>query len=258
MSQATVFGQGYSSSAPSESYAFMAPRLYKPSDGKTRGIIWLEGAGTIASTDFSGDITGGPAGAVTVMTDFGYPVLSADMDSTPSQPTWANPTSISRMTDAYNYLTGTLGAKSGKIGLAGASHGSLTCLAWAVQNPSKVSYLYLALPANDIQDIVANRGAGLAGVGLSVQNVYNAWGGSSSTFNAAMPSGNPAHNASALAGIPTKLLYSSNDPIVDVSTVTALASAIGTSCTTVNTGANGHSTNNYVDTAFGAFLAANS
>lgn len=121
-----------------------------------------------------------------------------------------------------------------------------------------MAWLYLALPANDVQDMHDNRAAGLATVGLTPTDIETAYGGQTA-YNAAMPSQNPATNMAALAGIPARVLYSGNDPIVDVSTVNAMATAIGSSGTFINTGNNGHSTNNYNDTTAGiSFILANS
>lgn len=244
------YGVGqYSAGHATEAHAFVANRRYTPNT--KRGFVYLLGAGTVASNDLLG-LTGSSG----YFALGNYPSISADCGSTTSQGTWANPTGVSRMTDATNYFNTAFGAKIDKIGLVGVSHGSLTCLAWAVANASKVAFLYLALPACDVQDIHDNRAAGLATVGLSPTSIENAYGGLAG-YNAAMPASNPAANDSTLAGVPARILYSSNDPIVDTSTVTALAAAIGPSCTLINTGANGHSTGGYNDTGAGAFVVAN-
>jgi predicted alpha/beta hydrolase family esterase len=251
MGPVTSYGVGqYAPSASNEGHAFVTDRFYK-ANGTVRGCIYLLGAKSVAKTDLAPATTSAPLKA-------GLAVLSADCGSTTSTYTFGNSTSVSRMADAYTFLTGTLGAKTGKIGLVGVSGGALTCLAWAVQNPAKVAWMYLAIPAIDVQDIHDNRSAGLLTVGLTPTDIETAYGGQAA-YNAAMPAQNPASSLSALAGIPMRVLYSGDDPICDVSTVNALAASVGSSGTFVNTGNNGHSTGGLNDLASAIpFISANS
>lgn len=114
-----------------------------------------------------------------------------------------------------------------KVGLAGFSMGSLNALAWAGNNPTATKFVWATGPLVDLQAFDG------------VQQLEDAYAGgwSEATYGA---TSNPTTmaNAGKYAGIPIRLAYSGNDPVIPPATATAFAAKVNT--TAVNVGNIGH------------------
>lgn len=164
--------------------------------------------------------------------------------------TFGNDTAITRVGQAWTYGRAAFGTKSDKLCLYGSSMGGLPLLNWALANLPSVACVALVIGATDLRDMHDNgRGASI-GIDLTAA-IETAFGGLAG-YNAAATAHNPAEHASSFAGIPIRIWYSGNDPVVVPSTVTSFVAGVGASASAVNMGNLGHA----VDSAFAKDVAA--
>lgn len=204
-------------------------------DGSSRGIIECPGAGGTESsyiTNSAADFA-----MVQAVVESGRPIISFE-----SEHTWGNATAQGRVTDLRTFAQSTFGYASGKVNLIGGSMGGLIALNWAKANPTLVQSIALIIPAVNPQDIYDNNRGGYAA------EISTAWGGRPSDANT------PAKNAASFTAIPTKVWYSTNDPICIASEATTFASAAGAE--TQSLGAVGHGASSMVPQDFVDFFAA--
>lgn len=116
--------------------------------------------------------------------------------------------------------------KSGKVHLLGVSAGGLCVLNWAKNNPTLVQSMVLLIPVLNVIAVRSEDRGGFASV------VTTAYGGAPSAAD------NPTDYAADLAGIPTRLYYSTTDPITTASESQGFATASGAEL--VSMGAVGH------------------
>lgn len=198
----------------------LLPKAYHP-DGTHIGVMAIHGAGTSAilyrDTHWGQDVR--------LFADEGYPVVSDDFGGFQ---TWGNDTAIAAADDAYDYLTGTLGALSGddSVILYGISMGGCTALNWAVRNLSKVKAIVLIVPVVDLQDIHDNNRA-------SFRSTIEAAYGSEAAFNAASPTHSPVEFGASLAGIPIRIWYGAVDYICVPATQLQFKEIVGSSCSLI-------------------------
>lgn len=216
--------------------ADMAPSSYRR-DGTVRGVVYCHGAGQDAFVPMS-RLASGPVGTL-----FGqqplicelarnFPVACCDLGG--SQ-TWSSDAAINAVTAAVAWLKDPAkgGAKTDKVYLVGVSMGNLAAMGWARTHVADVAAICSLIPVSDLNDIVANNRGGFAGnVNAALGHVYNE--------GADGPTRNPTNYGAALAGIPTRLYYAGSDTVVIPSTVTGLATVIGSSATAVSAGALPH------------------
>jgi pimeloyl-ACP methyl ester carboxylesterase len=226
----TVASYGVSRYVAREHDATIVSRTFHP-DGTRLGIIYCHGSG-------------GTAASTMTPTNIGeFPLLHALAERYPvvgpaigSGPLWGNDLSNTRMSQVYAYIQTKVGAKAGKVILAGVSMGVLTALVWAHENPDSVAAVVGWLPAVDIADIHDHNRAGLR---ASINEHY---GGS---YDDAVQKyrHNPAYIATtgAYGGLPCRFYYASDDPIAIPATTTAIVAAIGSSASAVPLGPGGHS-----------------
>lgn len=220
-------------------------------DGSRRGIVFCHGAGELAATPLTG--TAGSKAAETRLLwalASRYPMVMFDAGAgsgTTSPDNWGNANAVTRLGQAITWLQtpaapglspGGGGAATGKVFLVAISMGSLLALNYAQAHPASVAAIVGILPAIDLDNIRDNTAFKAA--------ISSAWG--TGTWTApgtpALPGGaNPAvaGNHSAIGAIPQRLYYAPDDAIVATATVTAFASAVGSSVSLVNLGAGGHS-----------------
>lgn len=209
-----------------ESSTVTLPRDWRK-DGTRAAVILARGYGDDLMTGYD------PARGqllLQALTDAGYGCFYGDLGGN----SWGSDTALAGLTSAVSYMQGAIGAKAGKVALVGFSMGGLNVMAWAAANKASVSCVALCCPVSDLNNIYAN-----ASYTASINSAY---GGaySDATYGA-------AHNpkllaaAGAYSGLPVKAWYSSNDPIIPVSTVTANMTAIGATASSVNAGTQGHS-----------------
>lgn len=209
------------------------------------GVIYLEGShGT--GDDFIGDATGD------ALANAGFIAVSCDLSQTSTQGTYGNDTAQLRTEQVRTFIQGAsspMQAAAGRVHLFGTSGGATDAINYARANPQNVLSMYLIAPATDLLGLY-NSPARLASVGLTqaeMNKAYNSGVDDGGTaFRAAMPTHDPSApgNQQALAGIPMKLVYSTDDPAVLPSTVFAyadLVNAAGGNAVTASEGAVGHS-----------------
>jgi len=148
MSQYSSRGIGYSVTAPTETMMLIREKL-SPTDGTYHGILCFHGhAGDSSQFEPFGQSTITAPGYHTwQLAEAGYLMGSIDAGGGTA---WSNSAAMDRATDGYNWLTGTAGAKTGKIGLMGWSMGGMTALNWAKRNPTLVAGVLLWAPATDL------------------------------------------------------------------------------------------------------------
>ena len=205
-------------------------------------VLQLGGRGTTATIDL---LNGSPEQEA--LADRGFTVMAADWSGTTH---WGNDTAQARVATAKTYVQATpYGAKAGKVCLSGRSMGGLLSVLYALANPTAVQAVALAIPAVGLVDIHDNNRGGFA---TEIETAY----GGASAWNTAKAAHDAASRAGEYAalGIPTKIWYSSDDPICVPSVVTAFATAVGAS--TVNMGAQGHGVYSTFPGEAADFLAA--
>lgn len=221
-----------------EKDALLLPKDWH-SDGSRRGIIYAHAAGQEAYHITSWAVPMALGGFFPVACgDNGDP---ANLSGTTSGPfNWGNDNAIARITDAYNYLTGALGCKAGKVGLFGGSMGAIQLLNWARQNLAKVACIGLSIPVLDANDIYVNNKYQPATIPAAYGLVSPA----------AIPAGtllthNPVNYAAGdLNGVPIRLWPSDDDPVASNTTAAQAfaASGVGDTISVVSVGAQGHNT----------------
>ena len=221
--------------ATGEGSVLFLPTNWK-ADGTRRGVIYSHGATNTHTQLFGGGTFAGIYDAARLIADAGHPVFAGYFGGD----AWGNSTAVARFTDAFLYLTGTVGAKTDKVGLMGGSMGGCV-LAWAAQNLSKVTSFAGWVPVSDISDIHTNNR------GLLRSSINTAYGGSwtEATYGATYNPSTLATNGN-LAGLRYKAWYGSSDTVVISTTVTGVATAIGATASTVAVAGDHSSTINLV------------
>lgn len=192
----------------------MIQRLHTP-NGTRRLCVWCHSAGATAGQEHLEPWLG--AGALPLIDAVGLPMICAQF----AGQSWGNDTAQTRLTDAISYMTGgEFNARTDKVVLLGVSMGGLLALNWARANPAKVAAIVLCYPAVDLQWMHDNGAA---------TGTEAAYGGSLTTFNAAVAAHNPAVNTTAYQGVPIRMWYSDADTTVGTANQTAFASAVGSS-----------------------------
>jgi pimeloyl-ACP methyl ester carboxylesterase len=207
-----------------------------------QAVLRLGGRGT------TGAVAALQSGAEqSLMVERGFLVMEADWSSATH---WGNPTSQARVATAKTYVQAApYSAKAGKVCLYGRSMGGLLAVLYALANPSAVQAMALVHPAVGLIDIHDNNRGGYA------TEIETAYGGGAG-WNAAKASHDALSRTLEYAalGIPTKVWYSPDDPIVVASVVTAWADAIDAEL--VDMGAIGHSASASMPAEVATFLAA--
>lgn len=226
-----VSSYGYGRYAAAEADGVFHPQNYLP-DNTLRGVIWCHGAGGGAVSGFDGSNNARLLRCIG--TD--RPLIIADLGGALN---WGNDTSMARMDDAYDLLTGQFGAEIGKVFVAGGSMGTITALNWAKLHPELVAGFASVLSVFDIEDVRANnRGNQAAGINTAYGGTYV-----DATLRATK---NPAYwitQGTPLAGIPMRIWYSDDDDIAIPSigaTFAAAAFASGSDVIRTNLGSLGH------------------
>lgn len=210
--------------AVNEADSVILPKNWK-ADGTQRGIIYCPGFNSNALTQTISPFSVVPY----ALADAGIPVLSCDFGVGGNQ--FGNDTSSTRVAAAWTFFKSQFGVKTDKVGFIGGSMGSLTSLNWIQNNLATVSAWAGLIPATDLADLHDNRG-----FSTQINTAYTNLAG----YTAALATHSPIAytTGSTFNGLPMKMWYSSDDPTVVLSTITAFASVTGAA--TVNTGAHGH------------------
>lgn len=159
-----------------------------------------------------------------------YPILAGSYAGATG---FGNDTYITRVGQAVDFIDNNLKARSDKVAFFTGSGGTPGILNWAKDNVSRVACIVAGVPLVDIEDLHDNNRGGYA------DEVEAAYGGLAG-YTAAMPTHNPAQYPEAFAGLPIRLYYSTDDPLIYPPTVTAFAAGAGSSCEAISMGATGH------------------
>jgi pimeloyl-ACP methyl ester carboxylesterase len=217
-------------------------RLTTPLGGTA--IINCEGSHSLADSMLTADTLDRMA----VLAQAGYVSVCGDLSQTNTQGTFGNDTARTRVGQLRTFIQGStspLRAASGKVHITAGSGGCTDAINFARQNPSQVGAMYLIAPLVDVENFY-NNWTDATITQAEVNKAYNGGVDDGGTaFLAAMPTHNPSRtgNQAALAGIPMRLAYSTNDPYIPVSTVTTYADLVngaGGTATTISQGAVGH------------------
>ena len=200
--------------APIEDEVLLAPDGYVP-DGSTTGVLYCHGAGGTARGITDPALVGSYRIAHAIARR--YPLLSCELGG-PS--TWGSDLVIERVGMATNRLQRVHGARRGRLFLVGVSMGNLSAMGWAQRHPDRVAAIVGILPACDLNDLYGNDRFEVA---AKIDDAY----GRPYVEATDGPDRNPMAFAHRLAGLPTRLYYSTADSAVPADTVTALAVSIG-------------------------------
>jgi dienelactone hydrolase len=229
----STFAAGrYSATGSGESDALCFPRKARAA-GVKRGVLFCHGAEDTAIKVI--DPANVYRALVAKLVDQAQtPLEAADLGAVQgTSDVWGNSTGMGRMDDSWAWLKNANGggAKTDKAILVGGSMGGLMAVNWASRNPTLVAAIVLVIPALDLQDIYVNdRGPGLQA------EIQAAYGGAPDYATRS-----PMNLAASLTGIPTKIWYSTNDPVTpSVGTNATFAASVGSSCSTQSMGAVGH------------------
>lgn len=175
-----------------------------------------------------------------------FPLLCGDLSQTTTQGTFGNTTVQTRVGQLKTYAQGAsfpVPVASGKVHLIAGSGGFAAASLWANANPTLVSSIVGMAPLVDLEDFYTNRTDATI-TAVEVNKAYNAGVDDGGTaYQAAKVAHNPTKNVASLTGIPIKLWYSTDDPYIAPSTVTAYQTAVqsaGGTCTIQSMGAVGH------------------
>lgn len=157
-----------------------------------------------------------------------FTVVACDLGGTA---TWGNDTVITRIGQAKTYLSSSWGA-TGPVVLVAGSMGALGALAYTLANPSNVLGVAAAIPALDLNDLVANNRGGAAAA------INTAYGGTYSDGTHG-PTHSPVQFAASLPAIPISLWTASDDAICVPATADAFVAA-RPATTRTDLGALGH------------------
>lgn len=207
------------------------------------GVIYCHGATADArvATGIAG--SGQPTLLQRIADIGGYNIFVADLGS--SLTNWGNSEAMSRMDEAFTYVVSTLGFRSGKVHLIGASMGHVVNLRWTIADKTRVASITGIIPAYDMQAIRVNASGAASNDTLKGQ-IDTAY---SVVYPAALPAhSNPPDDIASIAGIPYENFYASDDVTEFVAGAAAAASAL--SGTSTSLGALGHT-----DTAIGSASA---
>jgi pimeloyl-ACP methyl ester carboxylesterase len=135
---------------------------------------------------------------------------------------WGNDAAIDSVDKCATWLGSLAGGRcrDDKVFLAGASMGTLTTLNWARTHLDQVAAVALCVPAVNLADLHDRTALGWT---TEIETAY----GGHSAYLAALSTHNPAQFAADLAGLPIKLWYSPDDPIIDPAKVLAFAATVG-------------------------------
>lgn len=231
--------RGVGQYAVGEAHRGVYGRMSKATD---KGIVWLTGSHSLADAIVLPDVLR----VVEPLADARFRMLCGDIGQTTTQGTFGNDTARTRAGQLRTHLQTTMGAASGEVHLWGGSGGGTAAIAYARQNPGNVASIYLVAPLVALAAFYAS----LPVLGITQAEVNKAYNNGvddgGTAFNLALPTHDPSAsgNQAALAGIPIRIAYSTDDPAIPPSTIAAyaaLVNAAGGSVTTVSQGAVGHS-----------------
>lgn len=241
------FGSGRANAG--EDDLLILPPRYSP-NGTKRGLLHFHGAGEGVFNAARNSSLAGHYNLVNRYVTSGFPVLCGDCGGAA---TWGNSTAIGKVAGLKTYAQGALGAKSGTVILSGVSMGGLLALNWARANVSSVAGIILVIPVLDLNGVYAGNVGGVAAA------IATAYGGTyvAGTQQAAH---DPATYAATgdLGSIPILLFYAGSDPFTAESVSTTFSGHVGSSCTAVRLGSDGHTETSVSEvnlTTVAAFLA---
>jgi hypothetical protein len=230
---ASCWSRGVGQYVASETHRACWHRLSKTG---ARLLVFVPGSHSTADSTFNSD-----RADMEALARAGYVVAIGDISQTLTQGTFGNSTSQSRIASLRTFMQGTsspLRAAAGKMHMVAGSGGVAAMLNYARANPTNVASMVGLLPLLDLQDLYENRTDATV-----TQAEINAAYGGNVTASYATHNPSASGNQAALAGIPLKLYYSTNDSYIPVATVTTYKSLLetaGGTCEIESLGAVGH------------------
>lgn len=216
-------------------------------------VVYVQGSHAVADGAYASE-----RADLEALAEAGFIVALGDVSQTTTQGTFGNETVQTRIGQIRALMQGTnapLQAAAGKMHLVAGSGGAAGALNYARANPANVASIVGLLPLVDLQDVYENRTD--ATVTKAEMDAAYQPGGVAASYATHNPSA--AGNQAALAGIPMKLYYSTNDPYIPVERITnyqTLVRAAGGTCEVESIGAAGHTDAGVDYDAVAAFLRA--
>lgn len=202
----TSFGQGYSTTAPTELQFFTGTTRAWRGDRTT--LIYCHGSGDTATTLLT---KSGQRPLINSMAQ-NFAVIAPDLGL---QATWGNDLHVTLIDEAIDYVETTYGT-SGRVILVAGSMGTLGALAYALNHPEKVRAVAAIIPGLDLADLML-RGA--------AADINAAYGGTYDDVTEG-PTHSPVQYAGDLdPNIPIHLWTCSNDTITVPATADAFVAA---------------------------------
>lgn len=178
-------------------------------------VLLLHGAGD--ALGMFNPVKWASAGIGDTLARYGFTVIAGEMAGN----AFHNATGMARMSTALTSIASIGGVTSGECYLVGASMGGGMSVQWAKQNLTKARAIYNLMPLCDLNDIYVNNKGGLRA------SIETAWGVS---YPTALPAeSNLLTGATAIrdAQIPVRMIYSDADALITVSSINAMATALG-------------------------------
>lgn len=202
----TIFGEGYSPTAPTEKQWDLG--TIRAARGDKPPMIYCHGSGDTATTIQAK--TGQLALLRALAQD--YMICAADL----GLQAWGNDTHVARIGEAIDHLEATYGT-SGPVTLVTGSMGNLGGMGYARLYPENVTAIAAIIPATDLANLYANPLI-TADMNLAYPPAYD---------NATMgPTHSPVMYASTMdPDLPIHLFTASNDTITVPSTAAAFVAA---------------------------------
>lgn len=156
--------------------------------------------------------------------------------------TFGNPTSVAAVGTDLTAVAAATGSSAEKVHLVGASMGAAVACEYAIANPTNIATMTLLIPLVDIVGLYeSNTGGFRAQIGT-------AWG---VTYPTPLPAdADILAQAATLSGIPIRLYYAPDDPLIDPADVVAFTAAVGPSASATATQGGGHTDAGMLPTNF--------
>lgn len=213
--------QGTSAYAPAERVTLLRPTRLQP---HRRAVLFAHGANGTGADGNSYGTQPTMARHAARLAAMGHVVLAADFGGAQA---WGNDAALASCDAAWTWLKGTGWCATDKVLFYGASMGYLTASRFAADRPASVAALVGMIPALEPEDLrtrdaIATR-----------EPINTAWGLPAGSFvggavQTPVPArGRPLTRTADVAGIPTRLYYSTGDNVTRPQYVVEYAAARG-------------------------------
>lgn len=236
MARGVASSRGVGQYVASETHRVVWPLQAR--DGR-KLLVYVQGSHGTADTTYNAE-----RADIEALAEAGYVVALCDLSQTTTQGTFGNGNAAGgtgaqgRIAQLQTFMLGSDAplTATGPMRMVAGSGGVAAMLNYARANPSNVAAMVGIGPLVDLEDLYENRTDG----SVTQAEIDTAYGGDVTTSYATHNPSAPGNQA-ALADIPLKLYYSTDDPYIPAETVTNYQSLYGANCEIESLGAIGHS-----------------